>query len=212
MTRFLRHLLADTGAVALTEFAVVAPVFLALGMLGLDTANYVITHMRISQVALQVADNAARVGELDVLVARKVYESDINDVMTGAVHYAGGLDIAANGRIILSSLERNADGGQWIHWQRCFGAKDHTSTYGQTGDGATGTAFTGMGEPGDEITASSGDAVMFVEVAYDYQSIAPFSAYDGEEIVYTGSFVVRDPRDLTGVHQKSVPAPVASCS
>lgn len=212
MTRPLRALLADSRAVAVTEFALALPVLLTLGLLGLDTANYVITHMRISQVALHVADNASRVGELNVLVARTVHEGDINDVMIGAAHYAGGLDLAGHGRIILSSLERNAQGGQWIHWQRCFGAKVHPSSFGVAGDGATGTALAGMGVPGDLITASSGDAVMFVEVAYDYQSISPFSVLDGREIVYTGSYVVRDPRDLTGVQQNNPAVAVASCS
>ncbi len=215
MTRLLPHtlhrLLADTRGLALTEFALTAPIFLTLGLLGLDTANYVITHMRISQVALHVADNASRVGELNVLVARKVHEADINDVMIGAAHYAGGLDLATHGRIILSSLERNSDGGQWIHWQRCFGQKVHASTFGEAGDGATGTALAGLGTPGNLITASSGDAVMFVEVAYDYQAISPFSVLDGREISYTGSYVVRDPRDLTGVHQNNPAVAVASC-
>jgi hypothetical protein len=141
-----------------------------------------------------------------------VHERDINDVMTGAAHYAGGLDIATHGRIILSSLERNAQGGQWIHWQRCFGHKVHPSSYGRAGDGLSGTALHGMGAAGDLITASAGDAVMFVEVAYDYQSISPFSVLDGREIVYTGSYVVRDPRDLSGIYQNSPAVAVASCT
>jgi hypothetical protein len=212
MRRTLRTLLTDTHALAAVEFALSLPILLTLGLLGLDTANYVITHMRISQVALHVADNASRVGELNVLVARTVHESDINDVMLGAARYAGGLDLAANGRIILSSLERNAQGGQWIHLQRCFGAKNHPSSYGVAGNGATGTALAGMGAPGDRITASSGDAVMFVEVAYDYQSISPFSMLQGNEIVYTGSYVVRDPRDLSGIYQNNPAVAVARCS
>ena len=212
MSGLLPRLLADSRAVAVTEFALALPVLLTLGLLGLDTANYVITHMRISQVALQVADNASRVGELNVLVARTVHEADINDVMIGATHYAGSLDLATHGRIILSSLERNAQGGQWIHWQRCFGAKVHPSSFGNAGDGASGTALAGMGSPGDLIAASSGDAVMFVEVAYDYQPISPMSVLEGREIVYTGSFVVRDPRDLTGIYQNTPAVAVASCS
>ncbi len=212
MISYLRTVLADNRALAAVEFALALPVLLTLGLLGLDTANFVITHMRISQVALHVADNASRVGELNVLVARKVHEQDINDVMLGAAHYAGGLDITANGRIILSSLERNAQGGQWIHWQRCFGAKVHPSSFGNAGDGASGTALAGMGLPGNLITASSGDAVMFVEVAYDYQSISPFSVLDGREISYTGSYLVRDPRDLTRIYQNSPAVAVASCS
>ena len=132
----LPTVIRDSSAVAMTEFALVAPIFLGVGVLGLDTANYVVTHMRVSQIALQVADNASRVGELDVLVSRRVFESDINDVFIGAQHYSDSIDIQQNGRIILSSLEQNDDDGQWVHWQRCFGSKQHTSTFGAAGDGA----------------------------------------------------------------------------
>lgn len=207
----MRLIANDQSGVALTEFAFVAPFFLSAGLLGTDTANYVITHMRVSQIAMHVADNASRVGEQDVLVERKVYEDDINDVFIGADRYSGGLDLLANGRVILSSLETNSDGGQWIRWQRCYGDKTYASTHGTAGDGATGTNFAGMGSAGARITATPGDAVMFVEIAYDYQSFSPISVIDGETIIYTGSFNVRDSR-APGLYQTNPVSPVANCS
>jgi hypothetical protein len=39
-----------------------------------------------------------------------------------------------------------------------------------------------MGEPGRYITASSGTAVMFVEVSYDFDAPTPLSLFDGTEI------------------------------
>jgi hypothetical protein len=104
----LRRLWRCTSGVAITEFAFVAPVFLTLGVLGLDTASYISTHMRVSQIAIHVADNASRVGEHGVLVARKIRESDINDLLIGAERYAGSLNLGENGRVIISSLEQNA--------------------------------------------------------------------------------------------------------
>jgi len=202
----------DTSGVALTEFAFTAPIFLTLGLVGSDTVSYVIAHMRISQVALHVADNASRIGEQDVLVERRIFERDINDLLTGAERYAKGLDLNANGRIILSSLEMNDEGGQWIHWQRCKGQKDHDSQYGVEDDGIEGTDFPGMGEPGAEITASGPDeAVMFVEVAYDYQPLGPISTLEGKEITYTASFNVRDNRDLSQIHPDTPVGVTASC-
>lgn len=208
----MRALADDTSGVALTEFAFIAPIFLTLGMVGSDTVNYVVIHMRVSQVALHVADNASRIGEQGVLEARRIFEHDINDLLTGAERYAKGMDIDTNGRIILSSLEVNADGGQWIHWQRCKGQKDHDSQYGVEDDGATGTDFAGMGETGSEITATPGNAVMFVEFSYNYQPLVPLSTLEGKEITYTASFNVRDSRDLdNGIWQTDPPAVVASC-
>jgi len=68
-----------------------------------------------------------------------------------------------------------------------------------------------MGTEGAEVEALPGDAVIFVEVAYDYTSLSPFSALDGNTITYTGAFTVRDARDLTQIYQTNPAAPVASC-
>jgi hypothetical protein len=164
--------------------------------------------MQISQVAMQVADNASRVGEQDVLTARKVYESDINESLVGAEKLGETFGLFERGRLIISSLQRNADGGQWIAWQRCRGAKVFDSSYGVEGDGASGTSFQGMGEAGNLITASNGTAVMFVEIAYDYDSLTPFDIFDGRTIRYTAAFNVRDSRDLTQLYDDG---PAADC-
>jgi Flp pilus assembly protein TadG len=203
-----RRLEGDTSGVAFVEFAFTAPIVLGMGMLGTETAYFVITHMQISQVAMQVADNVSRVGEQDVLTARKVYDSDINESLVGAEKLGESFEIFQRGRVIISSLQRNAEGGQWIAWQRCRGAKVFDSSYGEEGDGATGTSFPGMGEAGNIITASNGTAVMFVEIAYDYDSLTPFDIYDGRTIRYTAAFNVRDSRDLTQLYDDG---PTADC-
>lgn len=207
--RLVRQLSRNASGVAMVEFAFAAPLVLSMGMLGTDTAYLVITHMQVSQIAMQVADNASRVGEQDVLTARKVYESDINETFVGAEKLGENIGIFSQGRIIISSLQRNADGGQWIKWQRCRGAKNYDSTYGVQGAGATGTGFPGMGRPGSYITASNGTAVMFVEVAYDFRSITPMNIFNNQQIVYTAAFNVRDNRDLNSLYSGGN---VASCS
>jgi hypothetical protein len=207
----LKQLPADTSGMALTEFAFTAPILLSLGLLGTETARFVVAHMNLSQVATQVADNASRVGESNVLVERRVFESHLNDMFIGADQLAGDLDIFEHGRVIVSSLEVNADGGQWIHWQRCRGLRNVTSSFGEEGDGATGTGFPGMGEAGQEITATPGNAVMFVEVQYEYQPMTVFSDMAGRTISYTAAFNVRDVRDLTQVYNTTPAEPVADC-
>ncbi|WP_086735178.1 TadE/TadG family type IV pilus assembly protein [Erythrobacter colymbi] len=198
--RVARRLPGDRSGLAMVEFAFAAPLVLGMGMLGTDTASLVITHMQVSQIAMQVADNASRVGEQDVLTAREVYEYDVNETFVGAEKLGENIRIFNQGRIIISSLQRNASGGQWIKWQRCRGAKVYNSSYGVEGNGATGTSFPGMGEPGRYITASSGTAVMFVEVAYDYRSVTPMNVFNNQQIVYTAAFNVRDNRDLNSLY------------
>lgn len=208
----LRRLGQDNSAVAMVEFAFSAPIVLGLGLLGTETAYFTVTHMQVSQVAMQVADNASRVGENDILVSRKVYENDVNSTFVGAEKLGDNYEIFAKGRIILSSLQQNSDGGQWIAWQRCRGLKVHNSTYGTEGDGSSGMGFPGMGEPANRITASSGTAVMFVEVSYTYEPITPFDFYGDTQIEYTAAYNVRDSRDLTRLYQTNPASPVARCN
>lgn len=205
----LRNLKQDVSGLAMVEFAFAAPLVLGMGMLGTDTAALVIAHLQVSQVAMQLADNASRVGDDSSLVARRVFESDIIDTLLGAEKLGENIGIYQQGRVIISSLQRNAQGGQWIAWQRCRGAKNYNSSFGVEGAGATGTSFPGMGVPGRYITASQGTAVMFVEVAYDYRSITPMNLFDNQQIVYTAAFNVRDNRDLSQIYPGG---PVARCS
>ncbi len=209
--RALAGLKSNTSGVAMVEFAFSAPIVLALGLLGTETANFTITHMQMSQLAMQVADNASRVGETDVLTARKVYEGDINESLIGGEKLGDPFDIYGQGRVVISSLQQNADGGQWIAWQRCRGAKNYTGKYGTEGTGSSGTSFAGMGEPGNIITSSAGTAVIFVEVSYTYEPITPVDFFGDTEIEYTAAFNIRDARDLTGLYNKTPPDPVSAC-
>ena len=208
----LAGLKSDASGVAFVEFAFTAPIFLGLGMMGTETAYFTITHMQVRQIAMQVADNASRVGEAEVLVEKRVFEDDITEVFVGAEKLGAEIDIFENGRIIISSLQVNDDGGQWIAWQRCRGMKQHTSSYGLEGAGAEGTNFAGMGENDTKITASSGTAGMFVEISYTYEALTPFDWLDGEEFNYTAAFNIRDSRDLTQLYGADDGQDVASCS
>ncbi len=207
--RLARCLARDGSGLAMVEFAFAAPLVLGMGMLGTDTAYLVITHLQVSQIAMQVADNSSRIGEQDVLTARKVFEFDVNETFVGAEKLGENIGIFNQGRVIVSSLQRNAQGGQWIAWQRCRGAKNYNSSFGLQGVGATGTSFPGMGVSGRLITASAGTAVMFVEVAYDFRSVTPMNIFNNKQIVYTAAYNVRDNRDLTQLYPGG---PVASCA
>lgn len=202
--RKARSLLRDASGLALIEFAYSLPFLTTIGIYGAELANYATVKMRISQTALNIADNASRIGENGVLQDIKIYESDINDVFTGASFANKDLNLSTNGRVILSSLTRNSSDGQWIQWQRCHGSLTYSSTYGNQGDGATGTSFTGMGPTGNKITASSGTAVMFVEIAYTYQPLFTASWIPGPTTMTAiAAFNVRDDRDLTQIYTVS---------
>ena len=212
LVRRLRH--SASGA-AVTEFALAAPLVLTAGLWGVETAHQAIVQMRISQVAVLVADNASRVGETSLLGETVLYESDLNDVLHGAhVQTGSAFDLYSHGRVILSSLEvvPDTEDQQYIHWQRCKGELAVTSTYGEEGDGLA-MGIDGMGPAGEEIIAFKGEAVMFVEVVYDYQPLISKLFTHADRITATAAFNVRDNRDLTQIYQRDETDadPVADC-
>ncbi len=190
MLESLRTLARDTRGLALTEFAFAAPIFLMLVLTGLELSNLALSHLRVSQMAMTVADNAGR-------VTSGIDEANIYEVFTGADYASSGLDFEPNGRMVLSSLEHNgrsgSDEGQTIVWQRCWG--DDTSvtpSYGEQGDGKDDDSLEdGLGRGSDRITALEDTAVMFVEVTYDYQPLVSTGFFDPPTIRYESAFNVR---------------------
>jgi hypothetical protein len=211
----LGSLRRSRSGLAMTEFALSLPLLLTAGLWGAETANMALVHMRISQLAMHIADDAARIGDTSKLNDRKIFETDINDLLLGAnIQSGGSLDFFRHGRAIISSLEvDDATGRQFIHWQRCKGRKVVSSSYGNEGTGLTG-GFAGMGPPGEEVIAQPGEAVIFVEVSYEYQPLVTGYFVNATTINAVAAFTVRDDRDLTQVYQRdpSDPAIVSRCS
>lgn len=201
----------DTRAGAVIETAILLPTVLFLGLGGIELTNLALAHMRVSQAASTLADAASRVSIDTGAAMPQMREADVNELLHSLIERHKSLGLEKDGRVILSSLEQNADGGQWIHWQRCAGHKDFPSSYGIEGTGETGTHFTGMGEDGQRVKAPRGTAVMFVEIAYDYQPLAYGSWMGPKEIRYTSSFLVRDERDLGQIYNPEPEATVAGC-
>jgi hypothetical protein len=215
--RPLAMLASATSGLALVEFAYSLPLLLTLGVGGLETAHFMQASLRLSQIAMTVADNAGR-------VRTSIDEADINELMVGARKMGEPIGFAANGRIILSDLEQrtNTTGGagpitsdnpngyrQWIRWQRCVGALNVSSSYGgpldvngaavtnlddpNPDDGAveTKSLILGMGPSTNVISASSGTAVMVAEIVYTYQPITPLPLFRGWTIRRLQAFNVR---------------------
>lgn len=134
-TALLKRLCDNRSGLALIEFALTAPLVVALGLYGVETANLALANLRVSQIALNLADNASRVGVQSSLVTQQLREIDVNDTLTAARVQGKAWDLTTRGRITLSSLEADGSGNQTIHWQRCLGTKSGTgydSTYGRT--------------------------------------------------------------------------------
>jgi hypothetical protein len=209
-----RRLRDCKSGLALTEFAFSLPILLALGLYGFETANLAIAHLRVSNIAMLTADNAARVRE-------SIDEANVTELLAGAKMTGTNINFAPNGRIILPSFEANAaNTRQWIRWQRCDGALNINSSYGQPRT-ATNTVInngteiygadrqtvstapsseqhatlTAVGPTGRQISAQPGTAVMVVEVVYNYQPVVSQSLFGPIQIRYESAFNVRQRTD-----------------
>lgn len=217
LARVAGRLRGCTSGLALTEFAFALPILLTLSLFGIETANFAMAHLRVSNIAVMTADNIARVRD-------SIDESDVVEVFTGAKMAGSGINFAQNGRIILSDVEMSPinSARQWIRWQRCDGALNVAPAYGRPIT-AVGTAITdgtevyqsdrqtpsltpsswllsslvNIGSSTSPITAQSGTAVMLVEVVYNYQPIIPNSFLSGRQIRYESAFNVRQRTDQT---------------
>lgn len=211
MLRLLKRLVSERTALAATELAVTMPLFLILIAGGVELTHFATTHMRVSQIAVSLADNASRAKQDVVSGVPRMREIDVNETFAAAQIQSGGLDLEANGRVILSSLERTPSGGQYIHWQRCYGDADYSSSYGAQGTGLTGPTMTGMGPAGRQVAAEEGTAIMFVEVVYDYDPVTFGDYFKAGPIRKTAAMYVRDERDLSAIYNPSPAAQVNTC-
>jgi hypothetical protein len=203
-------------AVAFVEFAYTLPIIMVLMLGGVEVSNYVTTKMRLNQLALMAADNTARIGTGSLLAAKTISEAQINDVLTGVAMSAGTctqrvkcLDLMNQGRIIISSIEKDvvnstsANKKYKMGWQRCAGAKNWASTYGEPSNSGTGQNKDGFGPAGQQITSPDDDsATMLVELYYEYRPIITSRYLYNMDLTITevASMPVRDRRDLTQVY------------
>lgn len=186
---FFRRLLRDKSGLALIEFAFAAPIFITLVLAGMELTNLAVAHLRVSHMAMTVADNAGR-------VTSGIDEANIEEVFAGAELIGQPLNFQPNGRVVLSSLEQNgqsgSQAGQVISWQRCWGDMTVAPKYGTEGDGANDDSLVdGLGLNTNQITAGANTALMFVEVTYDYQPLVGTGFFNPPTIRYESAFNVR---------------------
>lgn len=210
----------DRGGVALLEFAFSMPLVLFIGLYGMEVSNLAIMNQRVSQAALNLADNASRVGMDTGLPQIQLREFDINDVLAGTRVYGKSFKLAERARITLSALTHDGT-TQRIHWQRCLGLKRGAAWQTHYGDASLtdGTDQTeanngrprpqGMGPAGQVVHAPPNSGVMFVEINYDYEPLigVRWISSGATRLHYVASFIVRDRRDFSQIYN---PGPAAT--
>lgn len=225
LTGKIRH---DRRGLAMLEFALTFPVLLAIGGYGIEVSYLAFMNLKVSQFSLNLADAVSRVGVDAAGGVSQLREVDVNDVFAGTRLAGKALNLGENGRVILSSLENAKQSydtayKQRIHWQRCFGKKNgigFDSNYGTTTitAGSDDTAANagqvqaaGMGDTDFKVNAPKDNAVMFVEINYQYKPIFGKMFIQPQIIHHTASLIVRDNRDLTQIYNPSPASAPSTC-
>ena len=184
----LQELRRDVSGLALVEFGLSLPFLTLATMGGIESANLALVNLRVSQAAMQVADNAARVRD-------RIDETDVNDLLTGAKLAGEGIDLVGKGRIVLASVEDNsatvATNDQLVTWQRCKGVYNPGTT--PTSEGAVITG--GVANGTSTISPTPTNPIIFVEVYYNYTPMFPLLEgvlFQPRVIRYRSAFAIRD--------------------
>jgi Flp pilus assembly protein TadG len=222
-----RKVWRDNRAMSLVEFALSFPILMTMVAGGTELANYATVSMRVSQLAIQVADNASRIGVGPALAAKTIAESQVNDILQGAAIQAGSMNVTGNyseeqrnaapvtkakARIIISSLEvmtapANPATPYFIRWQRCAGNVNNVTMTGNAAEASvygtagrpSGTNMAGMGPAGRQVTVPVGTIMMFAEVRYRYEPLFfnGFGIFPYQDMNAIAAMIVRDDRAPT---------------
>lgn len=186
----LKYLRKSQKGIALTEFALILPLFVFAVMGGMELAWEAIVRQKIQRIAATTADNTSRIRGV-------INETDIHEIMTAARLNGEGLDLNKRGRLIVSSIQRNnRDNGDWIRWQRCMGERLAYSKYGKEDEGKNDNSIQGI-DGVREMSPPPGVALILAEVEYRHKPLIS-DGFFGERIMrYETAFIVRDRNDLS---------------
>jgi Flp pilus assembly protein TadG len=204
-----RQLAHNRAGLAMIEFAFAMPFLLTIGLAGTEVANLAIVTLRLNQMAMLAADNAAR-------VRNSIDEVDVNEVMIGMRFTGERIKFGSRGRVIISSIESNGQSspntGYKIGWQRCFGAKNVSSAYGVEGAGSTnailryGVTTAGVAASSSAgTTPTAGGALIVAEVRYTYHPLVASLFMGNRELHAVQTFPVRDRAQQMLTNSKALP-------
>jgi len=196
----------DCSGIALLEFALALPIFVGLTMVGMETVNLAYASQKVGDVATLTTDQIAR-------IRIGISEGDITESLNGIKDIGSTMGFAANGRIIVSSVQPVLDStgtvtNQRIRWQRCSGALAVASSYGAAG-ASLGVA--GIGPSGRKIAAGPNDEVIFVEVVYAYQPLISNSFLGSRTLRSITGMTVRE-RKVNDVQSTGTASPCTQFS
>ena len=143
----------DRRGAILAELAIVLPVLAAILLGCFEATRFVLLHQKLDRAASSMADLVAQSDGITM--------AQINDLFTAAEDQLSPFDLAASGRVIVSSITRPTAAAAQVAWQRLSsGALPATSAMGNEGAAAVLPAG---------LIVRIGENIIIAEVFYDYE-------------------------------------------
>ncbi|MHA1571860.1 MAG: TadE/TadG family type IV pilus assembly protein [Alphaproteobacteria bacterium] len=167
MGRLLKRIRRHQGGAIVIEFAAALPVFVLLLMGGFEFARFAMANQKVARVGGLVNDYVAQATAMDT--------AQINDLFAAAQRIAAPFDLAAQGAVIVTTVEGTGSGPE-VLWQ-------------QTGAGAL-VASSAIGAPGGVatlpvgLTVDDNESIVVTEVFFEYQPVFVGSVVPSSQLYY----------------------------
>lgn len=150
ISRFLK----DRRGTLAVETAMAIPVLAALVLSGVEVTRYVLLNQKIERASATMADLVSQ--------AETLSEADLVNLFNATGFVVEPFDLAADGRVIISSISRSGGSAARVNWQRGFGAGSGSSTFGVEG----GDALLPAG-----FVVRDGESIVVGEAFFDFVPI-----------------------------------------
>ncbi len=165
----LRKIVKDTAGLALIEFALILPIFITFGVVGLEFTNLVLTKQKTERLASTMADQVA---------GNQVQpnERQIKDLFSAVELVAAPYSIAPKGNVAVTAVVGIVDTDDdevqnKIAWQRCLTSNANKSAIGEQWSGSNDIAQGPQVTLPNNIELAQNQMVIVAEVFYPYEPI-----------------------------------------
>ena len=151
---FIRRLLGEGRGTLAVEFALATPILAGLVLSGIEVTRYVVLNQKIERATVSMADLVSQ--------AESLAEGDLANLFAAAAFVMMPYDVAAEGRVVVSSIGASGGNPAQVNWRRVFGAGAGAGAFGAEGEAASLPAG---------FVVRDGESVIVAEVYYDFQPI-----------------------------------------
>lgn len=132
--RLLKSLIGDRRGTLAVEVAMAVPVLAGLMLSGVEITRYVLLSQKIERASATMADLVSQ--------AERMTEADLANLFIATRYTVEPFDLAAQGRVIISSISKSSGTVPRVLWQRAYGAGSGSSAFGvQGGDALLPSGF-----------------------------------------------------------------------